>query len=396
MARGTRLIVFNADEGYAPELRSKLLGIEGVKIVAEVDEPGLLRAAVNQFACDVVLVHLDPEPDVLLHVASQIIRDRPDLPVFAVSGSQDGQMILAAFRGGFREFLVKPLDVDQLTDGFDRVAQQRTVAPKAGKLVTVIGSVGGVGATTVATNLAVELAGIISGQVALVDLDFRFGQVATLLDVQPSFTIADLCDTPEQCDQQMIEKAIVKHPTGVHVLARPNHFAQAEQISAAHCSGVLGALQELYEYVVVDGPNRYDVGGKAVLDIADVNLLVVQLVVSSIRNTDRILGELVRAGYNLSRIKLVCNRIGRETGQLTLDHVEATLGQSVFHTIVDDWRTVSDSINMGEPLSTHAGKSKVRQCVRELAEKIHSPVPPAEPSASAKKTAGLFGKIFSD
>ncbi len=396
MAKGTRLIVFNADEDYAAPLRTELLGIDGVKIVAEVDEPGLLTAAVSQFACDVVVVHLDPSPDLVLQVATQVLKDRPDLPVFAVSGSQDGRVILASMRAGFREFLVKPLDVEQLTNALNRVAQQRASAPKTGKLIAVIGSIGGVGSTTVATNLAVELAGLNAGQVAVVDMDFRFGQVATFLDVQPTFTIADLCDTPEQCDQQMIEKAMVKHPSGVNILARPSSFAQAEQMSAAHCGNVLSALQELYDYVVVDGPNRYDFGGKTVLDMADVNLLIIQLLVSSIRNTDRILGELVRTGYNLSRIKLVCNQLGRDPGHLTLEHVEATLNCPVFHTIADDWKTVSGSINMGEPLSTHASKSKVRQCFRELAEKIRSPATLQDEGSSAKKPGGLLSKIFSD
>lgn len=396
MASSTRLIVFNADEDYATPLRTSLLGIEGAKIVAEVDEVGLLPAAVNQFASDVVVVHLDPQPEVVLHVASQVAQDRPDLPVFGISGSQDGQVILAAMRAGFREFLLKPLDADQLAEALARVAQQRPATAKSGSLIAVIGSIGGVGATTLATNLAVELADLSSGPVALVDLDFRFGQVATLLDVQPNFTVADLCETPEQCDQAMIEKAMVKHSTGVHVLPRPNQFEQAEQLSSAHCAGVLSSLQELYEYVVVDGPNRFDVGGKTVLDMADVNLLVAQLLVTSIRSIDRILSELGRAGYNLQRIKLVCNQTGRDSGHLSVDHIEATIDQPMFHTIAEDWKAVSGSINMGEPLATHAPKSKARLAIRELASKLHKPGGAGTESAEVKKSGGLFSKIFSE
>ncbi len=393
---GTRLIVFNADEDYAASLRTDLLGIEGVKIVAEVDEVGLLPAAVNQFACDVVVVHLDPQPEVILHVASQVAQERPDLPVFGISGSQDGQIILAAMRAGFREFLLKPLDTEQLAQALGRVAQQRTNTAKSGKLIAVINSIGGAGATTLASNLAVELADLSKESVALVDLDFRFGQVATLLDVQAQFTVADLCDTPEQCDQSMIERAIVKHSTGVEVLARPNQFAQAEQLSAAHCGGVLSALQELYDYVVVDGPCRYDLGGKTVLDMADVNLMVLQLMVTSIRSIDRILSELGRAGYNLERIKLVCNQVGRDSSHLTPEHVEATLDQPIFHQIADDWKAVSGSINMGEPLITHAPKSKVRQSIQELAAKLHSPAEGGGKAGQGKKSGGLFSKIFSE
>ncbi len=396
MASGTRVIVFNADEDHAPSLRSDLLSIEGVKIVAEVDEVSLLPAAVNQFACDVLIVHLDPQPEVVLHVATQVAEERSDLPVFGISDSKDQQLLLKALRAGFREFLDKPLDVTQLAQALSRVAQHRPASSRTGKLVSVIGSIGGAGATTTATNVAVELCQLTKAQVALVDLDFRFGQVATFLDVQPNFTIADLCETVEQCDQAMIEKAMVKHATGVHVLARPNHFAQAEQISAAHCAGVLSALQELYDYVVVDGPCRYDNGGKAVLDMADVNLLVVQLLVTSIRSTDRVLSELGRAGYNLERMKLVCNRVGRESGHLSQEHVEATLDRQIFHSIVEDWKAVCSAINMGEPLLTSAAKSKVRQGFRELAEKVRSPGQTGAENEGTKKSGGLLSKLFSD
>jgi MinD-like ATPase involved in chromosome partitioning or flagellar assembly len=105
---------------------------------------------------------------------------------------------------------------------------------------------------------------------------------------------------------------------------------------------------------------------------------------------------MVKTGYNLSRIKLVCNQVGREAGHLTLEHVEATLNQPMFHTIVDDWKTVSGAINMGEPLTLHAPKSKVRLCIRDLAEKIRTPASMQDESAAAKKPGGLLSKIFSD
>ena len=75
-----------------------------------------------------------------------------------------------------------------------------------GKLITVMGAAGGVGTTTLATNLAVELAALAERQVSIVDLDYRFGQVATLLDVEPTYTLSDLCNSPEQLEQQVIER----------------------------------------------------------------------------------------------------------------------------------------------------------------------------------------------
>ena len=252
MPAGVRVILFTAQEDYSVSLRRAVLGVDGVKIVAEVDDTILLAQATERFSADVVLVDLDPLPDEVLPVAGALAMERPDLSVFAVSESSDGQLILSAMRTGIGEFLTKPIDVELLRLGLEKVAARRKDSRVDGRLITVIGSAGGVGATTVACNLAVELADLVGAdKVALVDLDYRFGQVATLLDVQPSYTIADLTESAEQIESSVIESAMVHHGTGVHVLARPNEFAQADMITAAHCAGVLSALQQMYEYVIV-------------------------------------------------------------------------------------------------------------------------------------------------
>src|SRR5207237_9288180 len=100
------------------------------------------------------------------------------------------------------------------------------------------------------------------------------GHGATMLDMQAQYTVADLCETPEQIDTAVINRALVDHASGVRVLARPNNMAQAENITAAHCASVLSALTDICDYVIVDGPGRLDPGAQTVLDAADHVLLV--------------------------------------------------------------------------------------------------------------------------
>ncbi len=400
MAQALRLVVFNADEDFGPVLRSELLSFDGVKSVADVDEPALLTEAVQRFPVDLLIVHLDPFPEQILEVVKELIGRRADLPCFAVSESQDGSIILGALRAGFREFLTKPLNHDELEAALSKTMAQKPAKRQHGQLISVIGTVGGVGGTTLAVNTAVELAQQKAGRVVLVDMDFRFGQVATFLDLQPNFTVADLCDTPEQLDPRMIEKAVVKHSTGVEVLARPHQFAQAEQISAAHASSVVSALQEFYDYVVIDGPMRYDSGGRIVLEMSDIVLLIMQLIVPSVRNADRVLQELGRQGFNLDRLKLVVNRVARDNGSLEVEQVEATLNQKMYACISDDWQAASAAINMGEPLCMAASRSKVRQDIEAMARRLcPDPAAAVVPAGSVdpKKVAssGIFSRIFS-
>lgn len=394
MAAAVRVVIANAEEDYGPQLRTLLLAYPGVKIVAEVDEAALLPQAIGRFPCDVLVANLDPCPDVVLPILAEVAEANANLVIFAVSSSTDGQLILAAMRSGIREFLAKPIETEVLNEALDKVAEKASTAAKHGTLITVIGGAGGVGATTLAVNLAVELNALAPKSVAVVDLDHRFGQVATALDVDPQYTIADLCDTPEQLDTQMIERALVKHNSGTRVLSRPLFFQQADNITAAHCVGVLSALTQQFEYVVVDGPTRFDFGTKAVLDVADLNLIVLQLVVPTVRSVHRMLQGMMEVGYNLERMRLICNRVGCTGGGISIEDVKSTLNLDVFAEIPDDWAAVNAAMNVGEPLITGAPKSKARLAIKALAARLHDPQNAVAADEPERKKGGLLSKIF--
>jgi pilus assembly protein CpaE len=392
MACDIRFIVLNADETFGTELRGTLLHFEGVKIIAEVDEPALLHQAVKQFPVDVLLANLDPNPEAVLHIVGEVASSEPALSVFATSESTEGQLILRAMRLGVREFLPRPIDARTLEEAIEKVAAQRIDAKAEGKLITVTGSSGGAGATMLATNLAVELAAIADGPVTVVDLDYRFGQVATLLDVDPRFTLADLCASPEQLEQQVTARALVQHDSGVRVLSRPPTFAQADTMTAASCVGLLSSLLQINQYVVADGPGRFDVHARSVFDISDVSFLVVQLLVPSVRNALRIIEGLRESGYNLGRSRLVCNRASGDGGQLSVKDVGETLSMQAFACIPDDWATVSGAVNLGEPLAQHSPKSKVRLAIQKIAQRLHATYPEADEEDTRRK--GLIGRMF--
>lgn len=400
MARGVRVVLFNADEAAGIAFRSTLLNIDGVKIVAEIDEPALLLQTADRIPADIVLVHLDPEPDAVLAIAADVIRAHPQLSLIGVSDSTDGQLILSAMRVGFKEFLPEPLSIEELSAAIEKVVQVKLEKQSPGKLISVMGSTGGVGATTLATNLAVELAALAGERGAsIVDLDYRFGQVGTLLDLDPTYTIADLCETPELLETQLVERALAAHPSGVRALCRPTQFSQAENITAAHCVGVLSTLMNMHAYVVVDGPNRFDSGAKAVFDLADMNLLIIQLLVPCVRNARRMLDGLRDAGFNMERTRIICNRVGRDSGSLSVADVQSTLNVPIFATIPDDWPTMCNSINMGDPLISSAPKSKVRAAIAELAARLHNPLSDTDvkgdPKKSRKPRRTSGGKLLS-
>lgn len=393
MASTIRTIVFTSNEKVAPELRRAITSLPQVRIVAELDEPSLLTQAVMQFPCELLIADLDPSAPVVIECIRQLHEARPEIVIFTISKQTDGDLVLKAMKAGVKEFLVKPLNMGELEEAIGKISASSVQVNESGKLISVVGSAGGVGSTVIATNLAVELADIVGEQrrVVVVDLDFRFGHVATLLDVQGQYTVADLCSTQEELDPNIVEKALIKHETGAYVLRRPHSFAQAEMITAAHCANVLTTLQDMCAYVVVDGPTRHDPGGQAVLDAADYNLMILQLLVTSVRNTDRMVQELAVQGFNTERFSFVCNRMGRDSAHLEIEQVEAILNRKMFAAISDDWRSVSASVNIGQPLKMHNERSKVRQEIHELAQRLHNPEAFAAQNAARN---GLIGRLF--
>jgi pilus assembly protein CpaE len=394
MGRDLKFIVLNTDEQFAAELRAVLAKFERIKVVAEVDDPALLAPAAGQFPVDVVMVNLDPDPDRVLPIVADLAANKRELTMFAASKSIDGQLILKAMRMGVKEFFPRPIESTALSEAIDKISVEKTDAKPTGRLITVIGASGGVGATVLATNLACELASLRVGKVAAVDLDHRFGQVATFLDITPTHTLADLCNSPEALEAAVIERALTHHACGVYVLSRPNNFTEAEMITGPACMGVVSNLLEMHNYVVTDGPTRFDIGATSVLSLADVSLLVVQPLVPSVRNAMRIVDGLRAAGHNLDRLRLVCNRVGREAGHLTAENISETLGLNVFASIPDDWGAVSAAVNLGEPLCSHGPKSRVRLAILEIAERLHNPSAEADDKEARKK--GLIGRIFAN
>lgn len=406
MNQTVRVIVLNTDDQVAADLRAVLLGVDGVKIVAELDEPALLGQALEQFSAEVLLIHLDPAPAAIMDAVAPLIeRYKERVAAIAMTEDRDAELVMRAMRAGMREFLWKPFPPEQLGEILKRVGGESCpVSRRAGRLVAVMGASGGVGSTSVAINTAAELSALegwtdshgqaAKPRVVVADMDFRFGQVAMQLDAQPSFTIAELVDTPEQLDEGMIERAVFKHTSGLHLLARPSDFGQAENISAGQCAAVLAGLQDHYDFVVVDFPARFDSTARAVFDMADAFVIVLNLMVPSVRNTDRMLHELARSGYAMERTRLACNRVSRDNGYLEQSDVETTLKRKMDFVLPDEWKISSAAINMGMPLLAHAPRSKLRMAYRKIALVLGGiENQPTDLSESGESRKGLF-KFF--
>jgi pilus assembly protein CpaE len=362
-------------------------------------------------------------PDMDGITATEIISNTvPESPIIMMSVQGEQDYLRRSMLAGAREFLVKPFSADELINAIRHVhelekvrrqryaPQQQAAAfaagaasaaaaagkPETGKVIAFFSPKGGVGRTTIATNLAVALHQATEKPVVLVDGSLPFGDIAVILNMSPKAkTIADLIGSFETADAEVIESILMQHSTGIKVLLAPPTPESTELITGAHMKHVLEVLRERYAYIIVDTWPSFQEQVITMLDVADVILTLMTLEITSLKNV-RVFMEIVeKLGYSDEKVQLVANR-NDSSGGIKASDVEASLGRKIPHTIVSDGRTLVLAVNRGVPFVISHRDSQVSKDIFTLAAKLSGGEAEAAAPATGKQAKQASGglKLF--
>jgi pilus assembly protein CpaE len=342
----------------------------------------------------------------VLNPGATIVAIRPDVPsrfglihnvaqaggvVIVVSATKDPELILRSMRAGAREFVLGT-DHEELRTAVRTHAKVSSETSELGEVVTLFGAKGGVGATSIAVNLA----GAMQKRplrVCLVDLDLYLGDVLSFLDISGSYSISDVLANMSRLDRELLATSVTKHRSGINVLAQSSKVEEAEQIKGPDISALLEFLRRNYEFVIVDGVRGFDELSLAALDASQHVFVVLTQDVPAVRNGQRCLELFTRLQYDQSRIKLVLNRY-QKTSKISLEVVSETLGQPLTHTISNDFVLLIDAINRGVLLHEAAPRARITQDVEGLIPHL---LPEKAPRVRRNSLLGtLFGKKVAD
>jgi pilus assembly protein CpaE len=293
-----------------------------------------------------------------------------------------------AMRAGVDDVVPSTADDKELLDAIVR-ASRRVMArlpaggspaagstPTEGRVVTVFCTKGGTGKSVVAVNLAVALAKRTIQPVVLVDADLQFGDVALMLQLQPTHTIVDALHAGERLEGVMLENLLLRHPaSGLLVLAAPTEPSSADQIGRADLGRILEVLRERCAYVIVDTSANFAEVTLAALEAADEILVMAGLDVMSLKSARVGLQTMRILGIPFSRVKFVLNRANTRVG-LTEADAERALQLKVDVALPSDI-VVAESVNRGVPVVTSAPRSKFARSIDELAEMLMAAAPAA-------------------
>jgi pilus assembly protein CpaE len=324
--------------------------------------------------CGLILLDLSSRPEQALGLLARL-RRHTQAPVLAVGDTADARLLLRGLRAGVSDF-IHPDDLDhELPAARARLGGAEVVV--AGQLIAVLAPSGGGGSSTVAVNLAVALAGTSPegpgtararerNAPLLIDLKMPLGDLATLMDLKPTHTIAELCANAERMDRTMVERTLVRHSSGVWLLAAPASFADCARVTAEGVSAILALTRRMFPHVVVDLDHTFAAEQVEVLQAADVVLLVFPLHFASLRNVRCTLDYLDQLGVPPGRVRLVANRYG-SAREVPASKAEQALRMKIAHYIPDDPGTVNRASNNGVPVVIESPRAKVSRSLTDLA-----------------------------
>jgi pilus assembly protein CpaE len=259
----------------------------------------------------------------------------PRISVFVASAEKNSDWILRLMRAGAVEYLLKPIEPMELTEALQKVGRlwipKHAEPVKEGKVISVYNPTGGMGTTTIAVNLAASLANG-KEKVALVDLNFFGGDVATFLDVNPKYTLSSVTTNITRLDANFLMSVMTKHASGVYVLTEPLEVDETANITPEQIQRLLAFLKGVFTYIVIDtGGPLYGcnmVGFRA----SDYILFNTVLNLPALKNAKRYLQAMDREGLHKDKVKLVISRY-LPRADIKIDDAEKILEYKVFVTI---------------------------------------------------------------
>jgi pilus assembly protein CpaE len=287
-----------------------------------------------------------------LSLLTQLTEGSDGTPV--VVAAEDGSMAVmrAALEAGAVEVVSLPAVPAELGKAIVKAVAARTrirrQAATTGEVITVCGARGGLGATTLAVNLAARLRAL-GNETALVDLDLQRADITAFLNLTAAESLASFAAARDQADDVLLQSVLVRHSSGVVVLPAPAHIEDAETIEATDIDGALRLLGAQFRFTVVDTPRTIGAPVLTAAERSDRLLLLTDLSVPGVRAARRLLELFGRLGLPPDRIDFVVTRI--VPGPVSMSEVSSALGKDPLAVIPRDEAVACEAMNAGTPLN---------------------------------------------
>lgn len=280
----------------------------------------------------------------------------PTVNIIVVGARNDVGLFRDLLNIGVSEYIVKPLNNVVLRRALeDAINNKKTVIEKKGKLINVISSVGGAGATTIATNIAWILANRNFKRTLLMDMDFLFGTSNLLLDLKAENAYLDILESPDKIDDYFIDTILKKHGNRLFYLGGLCDLVRGVVVDLGAFTTLMKTVKKQFNYVIVDSQREVSGVTKAGISSADAYGIVVEMTLASAQNTARLI-EFLNTDQAGKKIMIIANKVGMSSnGSLSRTSFEKIIGRKINYSIPFDGISTLACANIGQPLAASDG-----------------------------------------
>ena len=329
--------------------------------------------AAHDYICsnnyDIIFIDVDTDLNKIFEFVSTVLDKNSNCFIIATSYNKDATTLIRLLRAGVKEFLLKPILQKEVIDLLLKIHSRKVENIKCsqGKVISIFSNKGGIGKTSIATNLALELANISKEKVALVDLNLQMGDISIFLDTIPKFNIQYVIDNIENVKEQYFVNLLLNYKkTNLYILADTYQVEYSRDISSDDLIKLLDVLKQNFSYIVLDLPVNFEQSTKSMLKLSDLLFIISNNNLPTLYSTQRCLRYLKNMELKPDSVKLILNRY-IEDSDISEADVEKMLNKNVFWKIPNNYLTQIQAVNKGKGVSELNAESNIAKNYKNLA-----------------------------
>ena len=365
--------VILSDEFSTSEVIKLFAGeFDNLEICQENDYSEAYKKIANYQGKSILLADLSSYKQQKLELILKVTKECKSCKVLALSDNPSVDLIIEIMRAGAKEFVPIPIIKSEFFESVNKLLSEFNETKKTNncKIISVFSNKGGIGKTSLATNLALELSKITKENIALIDLNFQMGDITTFLDLKPSFNISYMLENLDKINETFLLSTLERYKkTSLYVLADPPYFKQADNIQPRQITKLFNTLKETFSYIIVDAEASFEGKNIAALDNSDLVLLVSVANLPALRNTQRCLELFEKLGYDKEKVKIIINRY-MENDEIKEADIEKVLSKKIYWKIPNNYFAIMTAINKGIPVSEINDSTNIARSYKDLAQYI--------------------------
>lgn len=369
-------LVLSQEEVLAAEFGASVIGgwsLDTSKIEPDDDVPEEIVKRAR-----VIVIEVRPDRPASLARLIKLHVANPSIAVIAAIRNATVPTMQALLRAGIKDVIALPLVRNDLETMLERMREEiergLAQATPTGKVVSIIKSVGGVGATALLTQAAALYAQREAERgfkVCLFDLDLQGGNAATHLGISPTLTVNELLDAGKRLDSTVLASVAAEHASGLRVVAAPTDLMPTDTVGTDQICDIVHLATSEYRTVFLDLPSDWTNWSLSLVAQSDVVFLIVELSIASLRQAQRQLALLIKLGVAAEKIQVVVNRVEKRLfQQINLKDASDTIGRQIGLSVANDFALMNTALNRGVMIGDIKSKSAVTRDLNKLLDAI--------------------------